>query len=785
MTQRNTADAPILAGHEANASAHTPRRANPLQAAALAVMILVGLGTIYLDVPPAVQWTAPSRGTNPFSTDRALADLRNISRRPHPVGSPEHARVRDYILRSLSDSGLSPEKQRAEIVDRENGMAASVENVVARIKGATAERAVLLVAHYDSVPDSFGASDNGAAVAGLLETARMFRRGRQPRRDVVFLFTDGEEFGLLGARAFAAENPLARQVGFVINFDARGRSGPVILFETSNQNGWVIRNAAEALSRPNANSASYEIYRRLPNSTDFTVFKQLGYSGANCAFIDGLTYYHTPLDSLSNLDARSLQQQGEYAVELAEWFGNASGEDPKTGNLVYFDILGRWMVRYSAFASFLWAGAALVLLVFVLRQMLRRSALTRKGLLAGAFAAVLCLAGAGVAAALAAFCAKAVDSGTGRMGAAELYHPGLYVTGIAAMGLGVSALILSALARRFGIHSQAAGALCVWFLLTVLCQGLVAGASFLFVWPLLGMLAAWAIISVRDGTSESIAIAALGIGAIPGIVIVTPMAHKLFTAFASGSGPLLAVLLSALLTLVFAPLVLSRVPRARTVSAAFFGAAIGVIVVSLGISHFDNRHPAFDSAFYAADADGHKQYWVSFDNRPDPWTARLLGRTAERRSIPDIFPGSSRRYLVGPAPDASLAPPVLTAVGNSAVTGGRRLRIRVMSAREAPIVLLSIPKETAVRAAWVDGKAFPRLQSGSDYWQLEYLGMRKEGIEVIVETQGEAPVRVQAADVSYGLPELPGSEPGGRPGDLLPARLPFDNTTVVTKRYQF
>lgn len=785
MTQTNTAGNPMLQGPAANAGSRTPRRGHRLQVAVLAGMILLGLGTIYLDAPPAAQWTAPSSGANGLSTGSALADLREISSRPHPVGSLEHARVRDYILRSLNDSGLSAEVQRAEAIDRENGVAASVENIVARVKGATAEEAVLLVAHYDSVPDSYGASDNGAAVAGLLETAKAFRALPQPRRDVVFLFSDGEEFGLLGARAFAAENPLARHVGFVINFDARGRSGPVILFETSNQNGWVVRNAAKALPRPNANSASYEIYRRLPNNTDFTVFKQQGYSGVNCAFIDGLTYYHTPLDSLSNLDARSLQQQGEYALKLAEWFANAPGSDTRQGNLVYFDVLGRWLVRYSALTSVLWAGAALALLAFVAGQMLKRRALTIKGLLAGASGAVLCIAAAGITSAVVAFVVAALGSVTGRVMAAEMYHTGLYITGIAAAGLGVSALLLASFARRFGPHSQAGGALCVWFLLVVLCEAFVPGASFLFAWPLLGMLAAWATLSLRRGASEPAVMTALAIGAIPGIVVVAPMTHKLFTAFAGGSGPWAAVLLSALLTLVFPALAGGSVPRARTVSVMVFGIAAAAICVSLAIARFDTRHPAFDSLFYAEDADAHKQFWVSFDNRPDPWTSQMLGQTFERRSIPDIFAGSRRRYLVGQAAEAGLPAPVLTAVDNGAAPEGRKLRIRVTSPREAPIVLLSIPKQAAVRAAWVNGKPFPALQPGSDYWEMEYLGMGKEGIEVTVETQGQASVQVQAADVSYGLPQLPGSHANGRPGDLLPARLPFDDTTVVVKRYEF
>ena len=79
---------------------------------------------------------------------------------------------------------------------------------------------------------------------------------------------------------------------------------------------------SKAASHPVANSLSYEIYKRLPNDTDLTVFKHAGYSGLNFAFIEGVINYHHATDTLQNLNRGSLQHQGDYAVELARWFGN-------------------------------------------------------------------------------------------------------------------------------------------------------------------------------------------------------------------------------------------------------------------------------------------------------------------------------------------------------------------------------------------------------------------------------------------------------------------------------
>lgn len=140
-----------------------------------------------------------------FSLDRALADLRVLAREPHPVGSLAHALVREHILRALGSLPIEVRKQRATVTTHMAGRTrgADVDNVIGRIKGRESTLpAILLAAHYDTVPNGPGASDDSAAVAALLETARLVVSGRPLRRDLYLLFSDGEEMGLLGARAY-------------------------------------------------------------------------------------------------------------------------------------------------------------------------------------------------------------------------------------------------------------------------------------------------------------------------------------------------------------------------------------------------------------------------------------------------------------------------------------------------------------------------------------------------------------------------------------------------------
>jgi hypothetical protein len=133
---------------------------------------------------------------------------------------------------------------------------------------------------------------------------------------VIVVITDGEETGLRGARAFAERHPLMRRVGVVVNLEARGASGPSMMFETGPGNARLMDLFARAVARPSASSVSYEVYKLLPNDTDFSVYRKLGLSGFNFGFTNSAALYHSTRDNLQYLDRRSLQHMGEHAFEV-------------------------------------------------------------------------------------------------------------------------------------------------------------------------------------------------------------------------------------------------------------------------------------------------------------------------------------------------------------------------------------------------------------------------------------------------------------------------------------
>src|SRR5262249_16518321 len=142
--------------------------------------------------PPAAR--PESAPAEEFSSGRARKHVEAIAQMPHPVGSAEHQRVRDYILGELSRIGLNPQIQKVRVGSEGDGESGggSVENILARIHGTSNTKSVLLVAHYDSAPTSYGASDDGSGVATLLETARALKTISPLKSDIVLLFTDAE-----------------------------------------------------------------------------------------------------------------------------------------------------------------------------------------------------------------------------------------------------------------------------------------------------------------------------------------------------------------------------------------------------------------------------------------------------------------------------------------------------------------------------------------------------------------------------------------------------------------
>lgn len=325
-----------------------------------------------------------------FSAARAMADVRVIGRVAHPTGSAADAAVRAYLVARLRGMGLQVETVTAPLSAEgakrlaawrgTSGAAPRLSNIVATLPGRDRGKpAVLLMAHHDSVWGSPGAADDGAGVASILEAVRAIVAAGPPARDLMVLFTDGEELGLDGARAFFAADPRRGRVGVIVNTETRGGGGRASMFETGPDNGAMIDLFRHSVARPVSTSLSVFVYQHLPNSTDYTIAKRLGVPGFNFAFVGRPGLYHSPLATPDRLDQGALQDMGRQVLDLTRGLVAVPVLPAAAPDRTFFDAFGLFLVSYPAWAG--WVLLGLAALGYVVAW--RRGELVGRGIAVG------------------------------------------------------------------------------------------------------------------------------------------------------------------------------------------------------------------------------------------------------------------------------------------------------------------------------------------------------------------------------------------------------------------
>lgn len=755
----------------------------------LLIIFLVGLA-IYMQHPPAtIAENAPAAD---FSSARALKYLSHLAQAPHPIGSAEHSAVRQYLSAALVAQGITPEIQTTTVVSPSQYppyRAAMVSNVLGRLKGTSNSQAVLLVAHYDTVPGAPGASDDGSSVAALLETARALKAGPPLNNDVIFLFTDAEEIGLMGAQAFVDEHPWAKDVKVVLNFEARGNGGPSLMFETSENNSWAIREFSKAARFPFANSLSYEIYKRLPNNTDLSVFKTAGFAGLNFAYIDGVDRYHTSRDNLQNIDERSLQHHGSYALALSRQFGAVSLNQAHTGKAVYFDLLGLFLVHYPASLAAPLALLSLLLLAVVTFIGIRKRLLTVLGLSLG----VLALLASGVVAwglvKLLWIAIQSLHTGYEYVPWGEPYNSTLYALSFLFLTVATTLALYVWFLRKTSVDNLVVGAMWWWAILGVVVTILIPGGSYLFTWPLLFTLSGFAISFVLRERRPVAARWTILLCAAPGLLLVSGLINQLFAALTLGGGPLIVILVVLLLGLLI-PHFRSIPGRQRWVLPTIAGLlSLGFVIGGLQTAGFSQNNPKLDSIFYGLNADNGKALWASMDRETDEWTLQFLSANPSQRSLPELFPLTKRTFLTADAPAATLAPPQVQLVSDEVTDGLRKLHLRVTSPRRASQITLYTDENTQVIDSYINGKVLRAVAENAGppnpRWAVQFYGLPDQGIELVLKVKPSSAVRIQAVDRSYGLEGVQGMTFKPRPDYMMPMSLTFSDAGFVSKTFTF
>ena len=775
--------------------------------AAVAVLALTGFAAVRAVQPPAARDASAPAGE--FSAARAFQHVEAIATEPHPVGSPAQQRVLDHLLGTLRGLGLTPEvqdtvsAQGAELSSSAGGVGlARVRNVVARIPGTASTGRVFLVAHYDSAQVAPGANDDAAGTSAILEVARALTAGAPPRNDIVLVLTDGEEACLCGARAFVDQHPLARDGGVVLNLEARGSSGPAIMFETSAGNRHVVGVYGSAAPRPVGTSFAVEIYRVLPNNTDFTPFREAAFTGLNTAYIDGAAVYHAPTDVPSAMNRDSLQHHGDNALAVVRALGGrdlapllrADAAAPARDDATYFPVLGM-LVRHPG--SLVWPIAVLALVaVGALAWLARRRGLltVRRGSTAAALTLIPMVAAPALAQGLwlvltlvrPEYAALPIDP----------YRPGWYRLAVCAL----TALVLLAwyalARRRIGPAALAIAGLGWLALLGLALAAAAPGGSYLAAVPALaGALAGVVAVLVRGWWS----VVAVTVGGAVAVVILLPTVTMLFPALGLRLGAV-GALLAVLLGLALLPVVDLVHPRAggqRGLDAArarrrgalpSLVAAAAVLACTgtgLAVDRFDERHPALTHLMYALDADRGTAQWLSEEPRVQKWTSGYV--SGEPHRVDDTLPGfGAERLRTGPAPAAPLPAPELTLVSERPDAVGRVLTLRLDPKRPVRLVTLHVGSGTDVALARVGGRPVPPVGGAQGArWGFGFVfhAPPAAGLEVQLTVRGTGPVTVRAMAGSDGLGDIPGFT--DRPAGVGIVGSHSSELLAVAKTYTF
>lgn len=699
-----------------------------------------------------------------FDAVRAKARLAFIlgNQPPHPADTATDDEVRARLITTLRQLGLKPilRDQLAcnELYKQRGVSCARVRNVIA-VLGPSSGKGVLLNTHYDSTPVGPGAADDGIGIATLLEVASILK-DRPLRRPVILLFNEGEELGLVGARAFLSD-PLSRRVDSLVNLEARGVRGPANMFETNRPNGAAIGVYGAAVKRPVANSLSTDVYRLLPNYTDVNSFSERGWLTLNLAPIGNETRYHSAGDDVAALDASTLQHMGDQTLALTEALANGARQGV-SGDRMFMDVAGRMLVVLR-----LWVGVLTLGLLLVCAAAL---ALSGGGIARGTGVMIGSILGS---AALTALALAVLDAARGGMfwRAEPIWtHLATYASVI------LAGIIAIATLGRGMSQTQLRASFWLVFLIVGTMIGLIApGAIVFFIFPPLAALAGMLLSRLWKpaelvGSAVAIVILYLTWGAMLGLLEELLNGGPMWVFAPLGALLLLPMLIEA------APLLQAILLRDSALAAGALTLAAWTVVAAVPAYSADRQQRFVVQHVF--DASSNKAWWTILNGgAPLPDAYRYLGAWKRGR-----LPFSERISWNAAAPvdPASQAPRVqlLSLIKNG---NERTLLLRLFANGNDTIDLIA-PEDAKIRSAGVDGfvRAIDPNESGK--YSISCFGRSCDGVALRFTTEQPRPIEFTLVGARPDLPSSAALLLAGRPPLARPQYVPDGSISFTRLR---
>ena len=641
------------------------------------VLVALLVGIFYFMMPQKYDTTeAP---LSEFSTKRALVKVKEMTAKPHYVGSENHEVVAQYLVKELQNLGLDATFQEGFTMT-EKGTLVKSKNVLAKIKGASNTKALLLLSHYDSAPHSYshGASDDASGVATILESVGAFLHTKtKHKNDIIILFSDAEELGLNGSALFVTQHKWAKEVGLVLNFEARGSGGPsYMLMETNEGNAKMVDGFSDGkLHYWVSNSLMYSIYKMLPNDTDLTVFRESGkIQGFNFAFIDDHFDYHTSQDKYEHLDPKTLAHQGTYLFPLLKHFSNADLTNLNSKqDKVYFSIpfsfvsypfewvLPMLIIAFGLFLIFIFIGSG--------KQLLRLDEIIK------GFIPILgsLIIGAGITflgwRTLLAIYPQYNDILHG-----FTYNGHDYIYGFVCLTLAICFLFYGKTAKKYLEMNQMIAPLFIWLLINIGIFLKLKGAGFLII-PVISSTFMLGYYVVTQKTNSILNL----ILAVPTLVILAPFIQM----FPVGLGLKILVGSSVLTVLSFVLLlpIFGSFTKKKLWATLFFLVSIAFFIKAHQSSGYVYGKAKPNSLVYVLNADTNKANWATYDTNLDEWTKGYLGenpKDAKSLNTNKLYSKYGSEFtFMSDAPMKNIAEPTIEFLKDSVIGTKRYLKIKL------------------------------------------------------------------------------------------------------------
>ena len=735
---------------------------------------------------PLLVFSACTRQSPIFSLENARVHVRMLAETigSRPIGTPANARARQYVIDQLRLFGYDVRVQDVDARRPEVGYTARVSNVIA-VKAGTDRSAIGLLSHYDSAPEAPGGADDGLGVAVSLEAARVLAARTDRRHTLFVLVTDGEESGLMGAAGLVTDRDVMDRLDAYVNVESTGSAGTALLFETGPGNAWLVKPWARSAPHPRGGSFAIEIYRRLPNDTDFSILKRRDVPGLNFAAVGDSYAYHTARDTAERLTDEALRTTGENVVQTVIAMDGLDLRTRTSGDATYFDVGRTIALSWGPVAAWLLAVAALICGLLAWFKVLGAS-IRLVGLGRWIFEILWALAGA------AAVAGSMIGAVWALRHAREVYHPWyahperlfLMLLAIGTLAGWLIVRLGAILPRR--IHGPRHPIL-VWSLTLPVWVGLAGAmaalapvAGYLWTLPLLtigvGLLA---IPPANLAAVRAVSVAALGVAGSLWIFDTIELLRFLVPVF--GRLPLITpiyvypALMLACGTMLVPPFIAAAAAVRPLVRPSVITTALLVAVaVSMGAAYFAPAYsyekPQRRSARAIVEPDAatatyevaSQEPGIDLDAGAPPGWYRATDSPAA--SVPlGRFPQPFVFRTTGPSPGP--APASVTEFSMKGVAGGTEIAVTIVP-REAGLTALFVLPEGITPAR----SNYPGVVTRGR-WRVVYIGIPPEGVTWRASFKAGLESRLSEIRSVIVSPRFP----GGTGWQSLPAWMPQQN----------